>query len=249
MKPKISLFIIACNEADRIHLPIESCKNFVDEIIVVDSGSTDDTVKIAENLGAKVYFNHWQGYGLQKRFGEDKCNNDWILNLDADEQMTYELKDEIEAEFEKNDGTQCYEIGLRDVLPGDKKSSPLAYTKYAYRLYNKNKVRFSESPVHDSVIVIPEAKTKKLKNICNHFSFRSISHAIDKLNSYSEAQAADRESKNKSFSPLRLYFEFPLAFLKIYFGRRYFALGRKGFTFSVIYAFGRFVRVAKSEQK
>ena len=88
---KISAFIITKNEAHRIAKSINSIKNIVDEIIVVDSGSNDDTVIIAEKLGAKVIFNEWPGYVKQKSFAESLCRHDWILNIDADEELTDKL--------------------------------------------------------------------------------------------------------------------------------------------------------------
>ena len=84
----ISAFIITKNEAPRVAKAINSIKDIVDEIIVVDSGSTDDTVRIAESLGAKVVFNEWPGYVKQKSFAESLCKNNWVLNIDADEELT-----------------------------------------------------------------------------------------------------------------------------------------------------------------
>ena len=84
----LSAFIISKNEADRISRPIKSVIDWVDEVIVVDSGSTDDTVAVAERLGARVVHHEWKGYGAQKRHGEDQCRNHWLLNLDADEEVT-----------------------------------------------------------------------------------------------------------------------------------------------------------------
>ena len=84
----ISCFIIAKNEEDRIGKAILSVKDFVEEIIVIDSGSKDDTEMIVTNLNASIIFNEWQGFGPQKRFGEDQCKNDWVLNIDADEYLS-----------------------------------------------------------------------------------------------------------------------------------------------------------------
>ncbi|MBC8523144.1 glycosyltransferase family 2 protein, partial [PVC group bacterium] len=96
----ISVFIIAKNEADRIPLAIASVIDWVDEVIVIDSGSDDETVSVSESLGARVIFNEWEGYGPQKVFGETLCNNDWLLNIDADEEITPSLRNEIERVFE-----------------------------------------------------------------------------------------------------------------------------------------------------
>ena len=93
----LSCCIIAHNEGDRIERCIRAAQPIVDEIVVVDSGSTDDTVAKAKALGAKVFYNAWDGYGPQKRFAEDCASHDWILNLDADEVVTPELAREIAA--------------------------------------------------------------------------------------------------------------------------------------------------------
>lgn len=245
MKLPISVFIIAFNEADRIHLPIKSVIDWVDEVIVIDSGSADGTQATATALGARVLHNDWRGYGMQKRFGEDQCRNAWLLNLDADEEATPELAEEIGLLFSgggpKHDG---YEIGMADYLPGQKSIGRFSYRKWFIRLYNKEKGRFSESPVHDSVIM-REGSVARLKAPCFHYSFRNLSHAIDKLNSYSTAQCKDFLDRGKKTSALRLYGEFFVSFLKIYILRRYALRGRQGFTYSVIHAFSRFARLAK----
>ena len=99
----ISVFIIAQDEADRIPLTIRSVIDWVDEVLVIDSGSSDDTVAVSEKLGAMVVFNAWKGYGPQKVYGEKLCKNDWVLNLDADEEITDALRDEIIALFESGE--------------------------------------------------------------------------------------------------------------------------------------------------
>lgn len=100
--PPISVFIITKNEADRIENVINLVKEIADEILVIDSGSSDDTVKIASKAGATVIFNEWNGYGAQKIFGEEKCKNNWILNIDADEEVSQELCSEIKEIFSQN---------------------------------------------------------------------------------------------------------------------------------------------------
>jgi glycosyltransferase involved in cell wall biosynthesis len=84
MSVPLSIFIITKNEVDRLGPTLESVKGLSSDIVVVDSGSTDGTQELAERLGARVIFNPWPGYGLQKQFGEDQCRHDWLLNIDAD---------------------------------------------------------------------------------------------------------------------------------------------------------------------
>lgn len=244
-KLPVSVFIIAKNEGDRIGVAIDSVRAWVDEIIVIDSGSTDDTMKAAELHGAKVLFHAWQGYGLQKRFGEDNCKNRWLLNLDADEEITPALAKEIVALFAAGEPPcAAYTFRIRDLLPGETKLAPFAHTNFVLRLYNKEKARFSDSPVHDSVMV-REGNTAMLTHPVLHRSFRSFSHAIEKMNSYTTAQAENMRGKRVHFPGLRLIFEFKIAFLKAYFVRGYMWRGACGVTYSLIYAFGRVMRLAK----
>lgn len=245
----VSVFIIACNEADRIAAAIKSVSGWVDEVIVIDSGSTDDTLKIAASLGAKTFENSWPGYGLQRRFGEEQCKNDWILCLDADEQITPSLKNEIENLFAGGMPADAgYILQIRDLLPGETTLAPMAHTNFVLRLYNKNRARYSDSPVHDSVIV-HSGSTRTLTHPALHRSFRNLAHAIEKLNSYSTVQAENLAAKKLDFALLRLIIEFPTAFFKVYILRGYVLRGTRGFIYSVNYAFGRFVRVAKYWEK
>ncbi len=247
MKLPISVFIIAQNEADRIAATINSVKDWVDEVVVIDSGSSDDTVSVATFLGARVLYNEWEGYGLQKRFGEDECNNSWLLNLDADEEVTEELAKEIQELFAAGEPEfSGYIIKVRDLLQGENKFALLAHTNHCLRLYNREKGRFSDSPVHDSVIMQVGEAVGKLKEPIRHRSFRNIAHAIEKMNSYTSAQAENLNSKKGlAFAYIRLFFEFPVSFFKAYIFRLYILRGARGFVYANIYAFGRMMRVAK----
>lgn len=249
-KLPISVFIIAKNEADRIHTTIASVKGWADEIIVIDSGSTDDTVKVSESLDARVFFKNWEGYGLQKRFGEDQCKNTWLLNLDADEEVSTALAQEIKNLFAS--GTppcSAYVLRVRDLLPGETKLAPFAHTNRCIRLYTKERARFSKSPVHDSVLVAGGDPIGELKNPVFHRSFRSLAHAIEKMNGYTSAQALNLAEKGLAFAHLRLLTEFPVNFLKAYLVRMYILRGWRGFTYSIFHGFARTVRIAKYLEK
>lgn len=245
----LSVFIIACNEGDRIATTIRSVKGWVDEIIVVDSGSTDNTVSVSEAEGARVIYHAWVGYGLQKRFAEEQCRNHWLLALDADEEITSELAQEISQLFAAGEPAHTgYVLRIRDLLPGETTLAPLAHTNYVLRLYDRRRARFSESPVHDSVQLY-EGDAVMLKHPVLHRSFRSLSHAVAKLNAYSDVQAENLRKKGLAFAPLRLLIEFPVAFFKGYIIRGYILRGARGFSFAMLYAFIRFLRIAKYLEK
>ena len=248
-KIPISVFLICKNEADRIARAIEAVKIFADEIIVIDSGSLDDTCKIAENCGARVIFNEWKGYGQQKIFGENQCRNDWILNLDADEVVSPELAEEIIKIFSNkiSSETAAFRVKIVNQFPLENKPKKLAYFYNQIRLYNRNFAGFKNSLVHDSVELKPKnsGEIKQLSEIIYHQSFRSFSHWIEKINSYSSLQAIDAKAKNKKISFTKIFLSPLAAFFKAYFIRRYFIYGFDGLIYSALFAFSRFAKMIK----
>lgn len=244
----ISVFIIAKNEADRIPLTIKSVRDWVDEVIVIDSGSEDDTVAVAESLGARVVFNEWRGYGPQKVFGEGLCRNDWILNLDADEEISPELGREMRSLFSGEPPCAAYRLRILPLHNFQIRGHPWTSTNDPVRLYRKSRAGFKDSPVHDSVVV-REGRTGRLRGMVNHRSFRSLAHHVDKVNSYSSAQAENLYAKGRNPSALELLMVPPLAFLKQYLLRREFVNGIDGVIVSYMFAFQRFIRLAKTRER
>lgn len=242
----ISIFIITKNEAGRLGDTIRAVQGLSDDLVVVDSGSTDGTQALAESLGARVISQPWTGYGPQKRFAEDQCRYEWVLNIDADEIVSPELLREIRVIFaESHARADAYTVRIAEVFPGEKMPHRLAYKLVPVRLYRRSCGRYSASPVHDRVEMIPGAVVLPLKGIIRHHSVLSLGAQIDKLNSYSDAQAADLIARGVKLSRLRLFLEFPAAFTKAYIGRRHFLRGAYGFLTAVNYGIARHLRVAK----
>ena len=244
-KIPVSVFIITLNEEERVATAIRSVIDWVDEVIVVDSGSTDRTVAVAEAAGARVHYNAWPGYGEQKRHGEDLCRNDWLLNIDADEEITSALRDEIIALFTPLPDTDICRLEILDVFPHESGPNRGAYGYWQYRLYNRNKGRFSDSSVHDTVRPLPDARIHVLKGKVNHRSVKSIEFAVEKMNRISSMQRDDMLERKRHMPTWRLLTEFPMAFFKGYFIRRHFQYGLWGLVLSHNYAYSRFLRVAK----
>lgn len=245
---QISAFIIAQNEAHRIGATIDSLKGLVSEIIVVDSGSTDGTQDLCTGHGAKVIHNDWPGYGPQKRFAEDQCQHDWLLNLDADEVLSPEIIADIRSAFSTSPDADGFIFAIKDCLPGEARPRRFAHTTRAVRLYDKRKGRYVDSTVHDRVKFSDTTpNTKPLKGLVWHYSVVSLGQFVDKLNKYSTAQAEDMAARGRvpGALTLRLLFEFPLSFLKYYILRGDIMRGRRGFIHSMAYAFHRFARIAK----
>ena len=249
-KLPISVFIITKNEADRIKLVIDSVKDFADEILVIDSGSTDETVKIAAQNQAKTIFNAWRGYGEQKIFGQNNCKNKWILNIDADEEVSKDLAAEIRDIFLNKIDQEYVGFRIRIVNKfwSEKKPKKFAYYYNQLRLYNIDFAGFKDSAVHDSVVlknIGQKSKVGQLKNIIYHQSFRSYSHWIEKINSYSSMQALDSFAKGKKPGILKLILTPSIAFFKAYFVRRYFIYGLDGIFYSYLFSFSRMVKMIK----
>lgn len=244
----LSAFIIARNEADRISRPIRSVIDWVDEVIVIDSGSTDDTIAVAEKLGARIVHKDWQGYGPQKRCGEDQCRNDWLLNLDADEEVTEDLATEIRAKFSDNSYRDAdgWRIMIRDMYAHETEPAPWAYGYNQIRLYDRRKGRFSDSSVHDTVRPVDGATIANLSGIMAHRSIRSLDFQVGKYNRYSGMQVEDMRARGRKLPRSRLLTEFPVSFFKAYFVRKYRKYGWWGFILSMNYAHARFLRVAKA---
>ncbi len=247
----ISVFIITKNEADRIAQVINAAKKIANEILVIDSGSSDETCKIAAGAGAKVLFNKWQGYGQQKKFGESKCINKWILNIDADEEISQELEAEIKEIFSQriSKNVAGFRVKIVNKFRFETQPQKWAYYYNQLRLYNKDLAGFKNSSVHDSVEVrSAKCEILQLKNIIFHQSFRSYSHWIEKLNSYSQMQAQDSFAKGENPSLLKVFFTPLFTFFKAYFVRRYFIYGFNGIIYSSLFAFSRFAKAIKTRE-
>jgi glycosyltransferase involved in cell wall biosynthesis len=249
--PPLSIFIIARDEADRIGATIRAAACLTDDLVVVDSGSQDATVAVARELGARVLHRDWEGYGPQKRFAEEQCRHDWVLNLDADEVVPPELAAEIRALFEHPAGPERdgYRIGIAEVFPGEAAPHRFAYTLRPVRLYRRSRGRYNPSPVHDRVDMAEGARVGSLRGVLHHFSVRSLGDQIAKLHRYSDQQAEDLEARGIVIPTWRVVVEFQAAFWKAYIGRRHFVRGAYGFLTAMNYAIARHMRMAKHYER
>jgi glycosyltransferase involved in cell wall biosynthesis len=216
-------------------------------VLVVDSGSTDGTQEVAVAHGARVIYRAFDGYGAQKRYGEEQCRHDWLLNVDADEVVPERLAAAIRAVFTAPGGPDrdAYRLGIAEIFPGEGAPHPWSYTLWPVRLYRRDRGRYSPSPVHDRVDLTEGARVGRLRPPIHHFSVRSLGAQVEKLNRYSDQQADDLGARGVSIPTWRVFVEFPAAFLKAYFGRRHFVRGTYGFLTAMNYAISRHLRMAK----
>lgn len=187
MPSKISAVIISKNEGDRIATCIESLIPLTDDIIVVDSGSTDGTKEKATNLGAKVFESKWLGYGNTKNFGHTLSKYDWIISIDADESLSKDLLHELKnTDFEFG----CvYSIDRQNIYLGKKIKYSGWSPDWVHRVFNKNEAKWNDNLVHEKLIFPDSFKTKKLKHKLIHNSYRSIEDHRDKIEKYAALRA------------------------------------------------------------
>ncbi len=243
-KLPVSVFVIARNEADRIGRTLDAV-SWADQIVVVDSGSTDDTVAIAEAHGAEVTFREWEGYGPQKRFAESLCRHPWLLNVDADEVVTPELAREIEGIVAGGAAPGAFRVRILNVYPGDDRPRWLANDYNVVRFYHAEAGSYRDHALFDRVELAEGIDPKRLRGPIHHYPFLSLHAWLEKENAYTTFQAGRARRRNRFALLLRLPFEAPLVFLKTYFLRLHITGGWKGFVFALTVGFVRMLRLAK----
>ena len=242
----ISVFIITFNEAHRIGRTIAAAQQVAEQVVVVDSGSSDDTVSIAKELGADVFHHAFEGYGQQKRFAEDQCRNTWLFNLDADEVVTGRLANELDQVFAMTSDTPCaFRVKIHNVYPGDDKPRLWANDYNVVRLYHRDAGRYRDHSTYDRVVLNDGIETRQLVHPVHHFSIVDWHQMVDKANRFSSHHLEKAEQRSPLLLKLRLLIEFPWYFLKDYIGRLHILGGWKGFVFSLNTAFMRTLRIAK----
>ena len=241
LRTGLSVIIITKNEAANIRACLESVA-WADEIIVVDSGSSDATADICKGFGAQVHVHDWPGFGAQKNRALGYATKDWVLSLDADERVTPELRTEIESMLQdpQADG---YEIPRLSSFCGRFMHHSGWYPDYVTRLFHRGAARFSDDLVHERVIV--NGMTAKLKQSLLHESFRDLEQLLSKINQYSTASAQMLHQKNRTASLKKAVGHALWAFLRTYFFRAGFLDGREGFMLAVSTAEGTYYRYLK----
>lgn len=238
----LSVIIIVKNESENIARCLESVK-WADEIIVLDSGSTDDTVEIAKQYTDKVYVTDWQGYGIQKQRALNHASGTWILNLDADETVTPKLKSLIQKIIKENKA-DAYKIPIWLKFYNKILKYSLS-PKHHIRLFKKNGASYTSNIVHESIVLPPKARIKQLNEGLIHHSYQDLSHAIHKMNKYSSLTAKIRLNTTPP-SIMKVVFGSFWMFIRCYFIQGGIFEGRDGLVLAFYSAHNSFYRNLKS---
>ncbi len=239
----VSVVIITHNEERNIGDALESVKEFSD-VVVVDSFSTDGTVGICGEYGARVYQHPWQGFARQKQLAVDYAKEPWVLILDADERVTPGLREEISRTIGRA-SKNGYSVPRRNYFLGRWIRHSGWWPDHTLRLFRKGLGRLEEREVHERVVV--QGETGYLKEPLEHHTYRTLSEYLQKMERYSGLAAREITGRNGRSGPVvgKIVFSPPFTFLKMYILRQGFRDGMRGFLLAVLYGFYTFLKYAK----
>jgi glycosyltransferase involved in cell wall biosynthesis len=240
-KLPLSVAIITRNEEKNLPRCLDSV-SFADDIVIVDSGSTDGTEQIARQFDARWFVETWKGYGPQKNSALEKCTHDWVLLLDADERVPPETAHKIIQVLSRNDLADAYVFRRKNIFHG----KWIRYTDWwpdeVTRLLRRSAGRY-ERITHETWVT--DGKTERLGCVIEHFSYGCYSDMFRALNNYSSQLAEQMYAEGRKAGPVDALLHSVWMFLRNYFFRMGFMAGFDGFMISLTKAVGTFLKYAK----
>ncbi len=241
--PRVTAVIITLNEAARIADAVNSV-SWADEVLVVDSHSTDDTVELARRAGARVEVRDWPGYIAQKNYGASAARNDWILSLDADERVTPALAGEIQAVMAAEPPAAGYRMPRVSYYLGRWIRTTDWYPDPQLRLYDRRRGKWTGRYVHESVAV--DGAPGRLRHELQHYTYRDVSHHLKTIDRYTSLAARQMFEDGRRAGIPHVLLHPPAAFLRNYVVRGGFRDGSVGLVVSLLnsyYVFCKFVKL------
>ena len=242
---KLSAVVITLNESANIKDCLEGL-SFCDELVVVDSGSKDQTVEIAKAAGARVLQRNFDNFAFQKNFAVSQAEGTWILSIDADERVSKELSQEILGVIHKAQTLSAYAIPRHNLIFGKRLRQGISQADAPTRLFKKDGAQF-EGIVHETVTV--KGEKGRLNHPIVHHSTKSIKDYMRKLNHYSELERQILLSKKTKISASDLLLQTLLRFLKQGIFKLGLFEGVEGFMFSILSGYYDFIRFAKAWER
>lgn len=235
-----SVYIITLNEEKHIRRALESVRGFA-EIIIVDSGSSDNTLSIIGEYSAQLSFHSFESFSQQKSYALSLCKQPWVLNIDADEQVSEQLKKDIIQVIE-NDEVDALNVPIAEIFLG-KPAHRLNKKHSKVRFFRRGKGLYPSHLVHEGVDI--DGFVDSASGVITHFGETSITVKVEKNNCYSSLRATEKFAKNTQPNLFKLVFVLPATFIKSYLFRKNIFNGRRGFIGSMINAFYAFLKEAK----
>ena len=227
----LSVIIITKNEAHNLERCLQSVQ-WADEIIIADSGSTDETLAIASRYTSNIDSFDWQGYGIQKQHALSRAKGDWVLNIDADEAVSRDLKQAmLDAIASKT--ADAYRIPIRMNFYGKTLRYSSSPTRHV-RLFKREGANYSHDVVHEKIFLPRKAQISQLSLPIIHYCYRDVSHALSKLNQYSSATASIRLKRGYRPTFLGVIISAGWMFFRCFVLQRGFLDGREGFLLAVL---------------
>ena len=245
--PKLSVVITTFNEAFNIGACLESVK-WADEIIIVDSYSTDETVSISQQYTSKIFQRKYLGPADQKNWAIPQATHNWVLILDADERVSPSLKDEIITTLQQDQHKDAYWIPRQSFFMEKKVRFSGWQGDAVIRLIQRDKCRYNDQQVHEEIIT-EGIEVGRLKNKLDHYTYKDMNHYIAKVERYAEWSAQDYFEKTPRVTFYHLWIKPAARFVKHYFFQLGILDGKVGFTISKIMAWSVYLRYAKIKEK
>lgn len=240
-KLPISLVVITLNEEKNIKRCLASC-GFVSDIIVLDSYSKDKTKEIAQAFGARFIEQEWLGFGLQKKKAVELAKFDWVLCIDADEEVTSELKKELFLRWKTLDEKTSYKIPRLSFHMQRWIHHGGWYPDYQLRLFHRKYAQWSEDPIHEKVIA---NQVDKFQEPIAHYVFSNIADQVRTNDKYSTLQAQKMDQEGKSFNLFHMLTKPMVKFIECYFLKLGFLDGLPGFVIAISAGYSVFLKWAK----
>ncbi|WP_439257029.1 glycosyltransferase family 2 protein [Lonepinella sp. BR2271] len=243
--PTIAVAMIVKNESQDLAQCLDTVKDWADEIVILDSGSTDNTQEIAQSYGAKFYSNtDWQGFGKQRQIAQQYVTCDYVLWLDADERVSPELAQSIQTAVQNNAENTVYQINRLSTVFGREIRHSGWYPDYVVRLYQTAYAKYGDELVHERVHYPAAAKVEKLNGDLAHFTYKNVHHYLVKSAGYAKAWAEQRQAQGKTASLFDGVTHALGCFVKMYLLKAGFLDGKQGFLLAVLSAHSTFVKYA-----
>jgi len=240
----LSVVMIVRDESANLRACLDGLR-WADEIVIVDSGSSDDTVAIAREFTEKVYVERdWQGYGIQRCRAQARASGDWILMIDADERVTPELRREIQRVVAEDRRDRVYALPRLSFCFGRFIRHGGWYPDYVIRLYPRERAEYDDAPVHEKVRYGPGMSVVRLRGDLLHYTYRDLQHYLTKSAAYAAAWASARAAAGRRASLSQGILHGIACFVRMYLLRGGFLDGRAGLLLALLSAHSTFVKYA-----